>query len=156
MCFWLWCFVVLFCVQFTSYVFYVVVKSMLRIKCHRNTSNKTHVLFFFFSLFVRTRKKEPVYRKAEKKEKINYLNPLTATTCKMFGLNYAGRRLQTVYFPVLEHPFSVLRFLMIILSHASAKKKKESRVSNFAPLWVVFKCRHGSEGANSNAYGNVS
>ena len=63
--------VVFCCVIFVSSLLLtssnVVVKSMLRIKCHRNTSNKTHVLFFFFSLFVRTRKKEPVYRKAEKK-----------------------------------------------------------------------------------------
>ena len=51
----------------------------------------------------------------------------------------------------ITHLLSVLRVLMKILSHASAKKKtKGLKVSDFAVLLVaVFESHYGSEGVNA-------
>ena len=51
------------------------------------------------------------------------INPLAAPACKISGLNDARTRLQTVYFPVLQHLFSMQCVLMQILSKVSAKRK---------------------------------
>ena len=85
------------------------------------------------------------------------MNPFTAPACKISRLKDARTRLQTVYFPVLWHLFSVLCVLMKILSHArkrreKRRRKKGWRVSNFALLLVVFKWHHGSEGINAIQY----
>ena len=51
------------------------------------------------------------------------INHFTAPACTVSGLNDARTRLQTVYFPILWHLFSVLCVLIKILSHATAKKE---------------------------------
>ena len=63
----------------------------------------------------------------------------TAPACKISGLNDARTHLQTVLIngPVTSI-FHAIGFDEI-LSHASAKKEKKLRVSNFALLWIVFK-----------------
>ena len=54
---------------------------------------------------------------------IQAINPFTAPDCTISGLKDAGTRLQTVYFPVLQHIYCQYYVLMKIFSHASAKQK---------------------------------
>ena len=72
------------------------------------------------------------------------VNPFTAPDRKLSGLKDALARLQFSFSPVTIS-LSVLRVLMKLLSHASAKKedptpqKKRLRFSDFALLLVVLK-----------------
>ena len=71
---------------------------------------------------------------------------------KNLGLKDALTRLQAVYFPVLYHTpaFSAMRFDgNPFRCQCEKEKKKNLRVSNFAPLLVVFTWHRGSKGANS-------
>ena len=57
-----------------------------------------------------------------------FCNPFTAPACTISGLNDTRKRLQTVYFPVLLHLFSMLcGVLMEFLSHASPKRRKKEK-----------------------------
>ena len=90
-------------------------------------------------------------------------NPFTAPACKISGLKDARTRLQTVYFPLLQHLLSVRRVSLKILSHDSVKNKTETvqgfkfctlivhfqaaswqwRISSWKPVLKTYICGEG-------------
>ena len=81
------------------------------------------------------------------------INPFTVPACNISGLKDAVTRLQTVYFPVLEHIcFHWYAFLWKSF-HVPLRKRRQKglKVSDFALLLVVFKW-HSSEGVKRELF----
>jgi len=79
----------------------------------------------------------------------NLVNSFTASASKISGLKAARTRLQTVYFPVLQHvSFNAMRFDENFHMPVRNRRQNILRVSSFAFLLTVLKRHHSSEGVN--------
>ena len=81
------------------------------------------------------------------RRRLQKLTPFTAPAFKISGLKDAGTRLQnSIVSGTMTSTVNAVCFDENPFICQCEKEDKQSRVSNFALLSVVFKCQHGSDG----------